>query len=547
MEVKELVEKKEELEILNTNENPVQPEKVDDKKDKSPENEKITKDDDNLNVKVIKNMNKYYENLYKELSEKNSPEDKEKLEAIKKELELNKEILEKINEPTTEKKEPKEEEKKEEKPKEEKKEVETKKEEKLTIILDCGRGEYLFKKEDTIDLKAQEIRVKLLENKKAGREYIEHLQSKFGDFIKDEIDITLCKALEEHYKEEESDEIIKKYIDAINDKNKAKLPFEMVYNFNGMKDLKREGFLNKTAINKLSRVADTYLEYGLANVQKEETGFKRIISSVKRFFSKREFHGNIPLLTEGEKSRKIKIEFNNGLYTLECGNSKGKKYGDVYIYDAKCKIDEEEEIDKMEELYDLHLSNKEISRLDTNIYKLLKYFENFNIRMEDRDLNNLAESYLQTIISKEVKYDVQNLLEINYDFTYLDDVDEEIISDSDKKQIRKKAKFAEKIGLAYIELDGEEQNIDNKIIEEIKNEQYFCKIADENDLDEENKKALEKVNEQIKEEAEKLGKGQEETALMQIAKSKGISLRAGNNQKKTLEQLKLEIIEQMLK
>ena len=51
---------------------------------------------ENLNIKVIKKMNEYYENIEKELIRENNPEDREKLEAIKKEIQKNKEILEQV-------------------------------------------------------------------------------------------------------------------------------------------------------------------------------------------------------------------------------------------------------------------------------------------------------------------------------------------------------------------------------------------------------------------------------------------------------------------
>ncbi len=286
------------------------------------------KDNESLNVKVIKKMNKYYENLFRELTEKNDPEDKEKIEAIKKELDKNKEILNKINIPKKEReliKQKKTEESVENKIVLPEIKAEKKEEDKITVILDCERGEYLFKKSDSVELKSYEIRTKLLDSRSVRKQYLEDLYGKYGDFENSEVDITLCKALEEYYTKGESEEIIRKYIEAVNQKDREKLPIEIVYNFNGMKDLRREGFLTRSSANKLMIVADFCEENNLANVQKEETGIKRMINSVKRFFSKREFHGNINLLPEGEKARKIKIEFKNGVYSLEVRKNKRKE------------------------------------------------------------------------------------------------------------------------------------------------------------------------------------------------------------------------------
>ena len=371
------------------------------------------------------------------------------------------------------------------------------------------------------------------------------MQQKFGNFETDEIDITLCNAIEEHYRDDErADSLISQYIKAINNTDKSELPFKLVYNFNGLKDLKKEGFLTRTASSKLLTVADFVKEYELGEVQKEETGLKRVINSVKRFFTKREFRGNIDLLTEGEELRKVKILFQNGTYSLECGESKGKKYGDIYMYEAKCKIDDYDEIDKVEEEYDIRLSNKDISRFDITIYKLLKNLESLNIRAEDRDLNNLAEGYLKSIISKELSYEVENLLDITYDLGCFEYISEDILSDYDLKQLKKKSKYAEKIGIAKVEYNDNEEELSEELISNLNNSGYFCKIADETDLDEQNKMALERLNEKIK---NKSGvEGDEESIVKEIAKENGISLKV-NNIVKSLQQLKVEILDKKLK
>ncbi len=233
---------------------------------------------------------------------------------------------------------------------------------------------------------------------------------------------------------------------------------------------------------------------------------------------------------------------------LKFGKTKGKKYGDIYIYDAKSKTNDLEEIQKIKELYDLNLNNKEIIRLDITIYRLLKDFEKLNIRVEDRDLNNLAESYLHSIISKEVRYDVKSLLEITYDLGNLDYVSEQVLSDNEKKQIRKKAKFAEKIGLAVI-IDEEDEGFksDEKLIKDLEAEGYFYKIADEKDLDDKNKLALEILKDKIKNKLDEIGENKEEIAIEQIAKEKEIKLKSNNNLKKPQEQLKIEIVEKIVK
>lgn len=521
--------------------------------EKKEEKKETVKFDETLNVKALKKMNEYYEKVYKELTEKNDPEDKEKIEAIKAELDKNNEILNKVNikpenkeksvveEPKIEVNEIKEE--KKEEPKIEK--VEEKKIiEKLVIILDCLRGEYLIRKSDLIEFKAYEIRTLLLDNKKARKEYLEELHDRFGEFNNDEIDVTLCKTIEEHYKENNSDEVLKEYINAINEADKEKLPFKLVYNFNGMKDLRKEGFLSRVAANRLINSAEFCYDNELADVQKEEKGLKRVINNFKKFFSKREFRGNINLLTEGEKTRKIKVLFKDGTYSLECGESKGKKYGDVYMYEAKCKIDDYDEIDKIEETHDLTLSNKEISRLDISIYKLLKNFAKLNPRAEESELNNLAEGYLNAIISKEVKGDVENYLEITYDLGCFDYISENVLSDYDLKQLNKKAKFAEKIGLANIEYSEEENKMSKSLIKELKHKDYFCKIADESDLDENNKKALEKLNQKIQEKKE--SNNDEQSIVNELAKENGIALKI-NNITKTIKQLKIELLDKYLK
>lgn len=504
--------------------------------------EEETRTEDNLNVKALKKMNQFYEKMYKELIEKNDPEEKEKIEAIKKEIEKNNEILNKFN---LEPEQPKVKINEIKEVKQEPQIKQEKKEEKFVVILDCLRGEYLIRKNDLTEFKAYEIRTKLLDNKDARKNYFEHLHEKFGDFENKEVDITLCKALEEHFKQDKSDEIIKKYIDAINEIDKEKLPFKLAYNFDGLKDLRKEGFLTRGAVNKLVTIAD-FCDYNkLADVKKEEKGLKRVINSVKKFFSKREFRGNIEFLNEGEKSRKIIITFKDGVYSLECGKSKGKKYGDVYVYDAKCIIDDDKEIDKIRKLYDIKLSNKDISRIDITVFKLLKNFEKLNTRVEDRDLNELAEQYIRTIVSKELGYEVDKQLDIIYDLGCFDYISEEVLSDYDIKQLKKKAKFAEKIGLAEIKYSEDSEEPSDELKKLIFKDEYFCKVADENDLDDKDKKAIEEFDRNVKERLEFNKNKSEIDIISELAKENNIALKF-NNIKKTLKELRCEIIEKIV-